>query len=532
MRVRVGRVWAVMLLGLAAACAPAGQPTATPTAAAPTCATLPARIVDAIQDYVDSFGATDAAGVPGAVSARQEDFAATTADLRAQGEALRCDPEELADAIRAELERLEGGTPVQDAIAATFRSGPLGTADPSDLGAVQLTVGSSEDLVAALAVAGTGSVIRLAAGEYPLTQPLVLLRAVTIVGAGAAETVLTSTAPDGALVIATDGDAVVRDLALVHTGPAAASVVLVAGGGYVLERLRIAGGEATGGGGGYGVVLRPAANPLRAAGTRREITEVQVTGNPAGGIVVAGEEAPTVRDVTVDGSDGCGLCFVERSAGTVSGAAVTATQVGVRVDDDAAPTIAGVTVSASEVGIALTGAGSPHITGSSVVANATGVQVTGSGHATIGTTTVSDNAQVGVRVSGSSRPGLDDLTLTGATPVGIAVVGESAPSLTGGRIATTGEVGIVWAETGGGSASGVTIAGPRLGLQLSDDAAPTVDGVTVESAAAGSLLANGRSGGTVSGLTCAPGAGSVVAFADQTTLALTAPSGCEVIDQR
>ncbi len=517
---------------LIAGCGAAGNPGAPSGAdtGPVTCATLPARIVDAVQVYVDSFGQTEATGLTGAVTARQSDFTSTAAELRAQGEDLGCDPTDLAAGVRDELRRLRGGTAVQDAIAATFRAGPLGTADPSDTGPVTLHVRTAEELVAAVAYAGSGSVVRLAAGEYRLTQPLVLLRPVTLVGGGADETVLRSTASEGAVIIATDGDATLRDLAVVHSGAASASVVMVAAGGYVLERLRVSGGAADSGTGGFGIVLRSVETPLLPAGGRRELTGVELRDNPAGGVLVAGTEDPRIRDVRVTASEGCGLCFVERSTGWVAGGEIGRTQVGIRVDDAAAPDVSGARVSESSVGIAFTGSGAPRVTDSELVANDAGIQITGDGAATITRTTVSDSGSVGVRVSGSTTASLTDLTITGGTMVGVAVIGSARPTIAGIRVASTGDVGLIWAEAGSGTARGVVVAGPRLGLQLTDTAAPTLDAVTVEGASAASLLATGASGGSVKTLACAPD--SIVALEERTTVALVDVTGCEVVDYR
>ena len=510
----------------------------TSLAPAATCAELAVRIVDAVQDYVDSFATSDASAVTGLVTAGQGDFAAVTEELRARGEELACDPEDLAAGIREELGRLVGGTPVQDAIAATFRSGPLGTSDPSDPGAVQVTVRTAEELVAALAVVGSGSTIRLLPGDFVLSAPLVALRPVTLVGAGdgtvpgEAASTITSTAAEGALVVATDGDMVVRDLHLVHSGTTAASVILVAGGGYLFERVQVSGGVTESGAGGYGIVLRPSTGPLTAAGETQVLRDVVVSGSPAGGVVVAGSQEPTMTGVTVTGTDGCGLCWVESSGGRASASTVTGTQVGVRIDDAAAPSVSDVTVSATQVGIGFTGTGAPRLTANTLTGNATGIQVTGDGAAVFSGNAVADSIDVGIRISGPARATFTDTAVSGATRVGVAVVGNAAPTITGGRVATTGEVGLIWAESARGRATGVTVAGSRLALQLSDDSAPTIERFTVESASVGSLLANGRSGGTVSGLACSPGDGAAVALAEQTTVALTGSAGCQVVDER
>lgn len=527
MRTGIATTVTVLALSLSA-CSPGSPPTPGPTTTqhGEPCTLLAVGIVDAVQEYVDSFAGATAEGIPAGVTARQGDFAAVTAELRAEAEELGCDPGALAADIREELDRLSGGSPVQDAIAAAFRAGPLGTADPSDLGAVQLTVATSEELVAALAVAGSGSVIRLAAGEFRVVEPLVMLRPVTLVGAGRGRTVITSTAAEGALVLSTDGDAVLRDLTV--AGGSGASVVLVAGGGYVLDRVGIEGAP----GGGYGIVLRPSSGPLLASGTRRELTDVEVRGTPGGGVVVAGSETPTLRGITVEDTAGCGLCWIESGAGRAEDVTITGAQVGVRVDDDAAPLVRGAGISGSQVGIAFTGRGAPRITGAAVIGGATGIQVTGDGAGSVEDTTVADASEVGVRVSDAARVVLTGVTVTGPSPVGIALVGESRPSISGVGVRTEGEVGLIWAESAAGSATGLLVSGPRLAVQLSDDASPTFEGVTVETATAGALLANGRSAGQVAGLTCSTGDGALVALAEDTTTAVTGTTGCEILDER
>lgn len=465
MRTGIATTVTVLALSLSA-CSPGSPPTPGPTTTqhGEPCTLLAVGIVDAVQEYVDSFAGATAEGIPAGVTARQGDFAAVTAELRAEAEELGCDPGALAADIREELDRLSGGSPVQDAIAAAFRAGPLGTADPSDLGAVQLTVATSEELVAALAVAG---------------------------GSGA-------------------------------------SVVLVAGGGYVLDRVGIEGAP----GGGYGIVLRPSSGPLLASGTRRELTDVEVRGTPGGGVVVAGSETPTLRGITVEDTAGCGLCWIESGAGRAEDVTITGAQVGVRVDDDAAPLVRGAGISGSQVGIAFTGRGAPRITGAAVIGGATGIQVTGDGAGSVEDTTVADASEVGVRVSDAARVVLSGVTVTGPSPVGIALVGESRPSISGVGVRTEGEVGLIWAESAAGSATGLLVSGPRLAVQLSDDASPTLEGVTVETATAGALLANGRSAGQVAGLTCSTGDGALVALAEDTTTAVTGTTGCEILDER
>lgn len=524
---------AALLAGCQAGPAPSTAPAPDGSTPAATCAELAAQIVDAVQDYVDTFAQVDAAGLPAAAGAQQGALATSTADLRSRGAELGCERDDLADLVRAELDRLVGGTPVQDALVATFRADPLGTYDPSDPAPVTITVATAEELVVVLALAGSGSTITLAAGTYAVDVPLIALRPITLRGAGTRSTVLQSTAGGGAFIASSDGDVRLQDLSVVHDGDAPASVVLVTAGGYAFERVRISGGVADADGvGGFGAVLRPERNPLTSRGTTQTLTDVTFADNAGGGLVVAGSAQPTVRGAAVSGATGCGLCWLEDGGGRVVDSTVTGMSVGLRVDDGAAPRVSGLTVDGPLVGLALTGSGATEVRDSLFTGNSTGLEIGGTGRAVIQDVEVAASVDVGVRVSSRARPLLGGLVVVGPATAGLAVVQDAAPEIQGGTVTTTGEVGAIWAERAAGTARGLTVHGARLGFQLADDAAPGLQDLSAEDTGAASLLAGGRSGGTVAHLTCATGTTGIVALVDQTTVRLSDSVGCEVVDER
>ncbi len=510
--------------------APSPAPAGTPAA---SCEELAVQVVDAVQVYVDAFTDVDAAGLPAAAGERQAALTSRTAALRDRGGELGCDRDELAALVRTELDRLTGGTPVQDALVATFRADPLGSYDPSDAGPLRVTVKEATDLVTVLAIAGTGSVITLVEGDYALDAPLVALRPLTLRGPDDGEATITSTAGGAAFVVSADGDVRLDDLSIVHDGDSPASVVLVAAGGYALNRVRVAGGVAdAGGGGGFGVVLRPGANPLTGGGTAQELTDVTVQDNDAGGIVVGGTAEPAIRGATLTGEAGCGICWVEDGGGQASRSTLTGFDVGLRVDDGAEPRIADVSVDGATTGLALTGSGAPEVRDSTFAGITTGMEVAGTGQPTLVRDQVVAAVDVGIRVAGRARPLIRDATVIGPSTVGLAVVEDAAPDVIGGTFTTAGDVGAIWAERGAGTAGGLTVRGARLGLQLGDDASPRLEDVTVEDTGAASLLANGSSLGEVVRLTCATGPNGVVVLAEGTTVRVTDSPTCELVDQR
>ena len=367
-------------LGLALAACTAGpaQEPATPTTPgasvrATPCGAIAEDIVDAIQRYVDSFATVAAGNLEGASTIGAEQLQTAADRLRRQAEVQGCSSAELTGPVRAELGRLHGGTAVQDAVADTFKADPLGTMDPSDAGAGEFEVNTADELVAAVSQAGSDSVIRLAAGSYDLAAPLIVHRPLTLTGAGPDGTTITSSAASATLLSVIDGDIQLRDLAVEHSGGLGAHVLMVTQGGYDLQRVRISGARVADGTGGFGIVLRPTRATLDSRPTSQRLTEVTLVDNSAGSLVVAGQQAPTIQTLSVTGTDGCGLCYVEDAAGKASDVTISNAAIGVRVDQQAAPALTNLDSTDAQVGLGLTGSGAVKVTDARMSGGAIGV---------------------------------------------------------------------------------------------------------------------------------------------------------------
>lgn len=500
-----------MLALLATACQGAGDSTAADTTpssppttgtTAPTspatidvgevadCPGLAVALVDALQQYVDSFAGVAAEGVPQVAEATGADLQAVTTDLRDRAEELGCDAATMGPLVRDELDRLEAGSPVQEAVVQTLRSDPLGTLDPSDPDPVTMTVSTAEQLVNVLTTVGSGSTIQLDPGTYELDRSLVPLRPVTIEGAGPEDTVLRSTSPGAAVVLATDGEVHLGGLTVEHVGEQPASVIVVHSGGYRLEDLAVRGGTADDdGAGGFGVLLRPAATLLTgpAPADGRTVRDVRLEDNEAGGILIAGPQEPSLSEITVSGSGGCGICWIGRAAGTLTTATITGQQTGVRVEESAHPTVVGVTIEDTGVGVALVGSGTPRVR---------------------------------------------DITVSGTGEAGIVVGEQARPELRGGDLAVDGEVGLMWLGEAAGSADDLTIRTSRIGVQVDEDATPTLRDLAIEQVGDLAVVATGSSGGTLDGCRCDGTDTGVIALIEDTSLTVTGEDACEVVDDR
>ncbi|HZK06226.1 MAG TPA: hypothetical protein VFC82_10355 [Actinomycetaceae bacterium] len=521
---------AIILSMMLVACS--GTPAADRSPSAPDasvratpCGAIAEEIVDAIQLYVDSFAGIAAGDLERASTIGVERLQIEADRLRSKAGVEDCSQAELTDLVRAELARLRGGTAVQDAVAETFRADPLGTVDPSDAGADELTVTTADELVDAVNQAGSNSVITMSAGRYELESPLIVLRPLTLAGAGVDDTTITSGAAGATLVSVVDGDVQLHDLTVEHTGELGAHVVMVAQGGYDLQHVHISGARVADDTGGFGIVLQPNRAPLDSQPTSQRLADVTLADNSAGGLVVAGHQTPTIQSLTVTGTDGCALCYVEDAAGAASDVTVIDAGIGVRVDQRAAPTLTGLDSTDAQVGLGLTGSGAVKITDARLTGGAIGVQATGSGTLDLVRARISDPSELGVRLSGTTTTTLDDIAVSAAVPVAIAVVGQAGARISGGSISTSGDAGVVWDEQATGSVAGLRLSGQRLGIQLAGAAQVDLTDVTTQGAQA-ALVAAGTTSGTVSRLVCGEVA---VVLGEQTSVRVVDSPSCPVI---
>lgn len=494
-----------------------------------SCAQLPEAIAGAVQTYVDAFANVDAADLPQAPSAALAVLREATTELRARGDELGCDTEKLTGQIRAELALLTGGTPVQDAVLATFLADPLGTVDPSDPAPVQVEVTTTDELLTAVALAGSGSTIRLAAGTYELTQPLVVLRPVTIVGAGPTRTQLRSSAAEVGVLLDSDGDVSLRGLTVEHRGAQPASGVLVTGGGFELSDLVVTGARSTAdGAGGFGVILRSTPSALRSTGSTASVTDVSVSDNQGGGVFVGAGTAPTMSELTIDSSGGCGLCFVEDSGGTVDDAVIRDAGVGVRTDDRAAPVLSDVTVRRSRAAVAATGDSAPVLRGSLLTAHETGVEVIGRARPEIIDVNLRRSTEVGIRAADDVEPTLRQVSLDGNAPAGLAVVDDARVDARDLTVSTRGEASIVVSGSATLSAAELAVSRARIGLQADRSAVLQVDSATATGTDAAVLLAGAARGSLR--VACVDDA--VVILTDVAAVDVSTDTSCPVVDRR
>lgn len=220
-------------------------------------------------------------------------------------------------------------------------------------GPVTRQVTPSDTLAQVLAEVPAGSTLQLAPGTYSLDTTLVLLRGVALTGAGRDRTVITSTAPQSAVLVLTEGGVSLQDVSLRRTGAAAGSVIL--GGpsaSITLTRVRLSGGKADApGDGGTGVLM--SATPAEASdrGTTLEVTDSDFVDNDAAGIALTGAHRVSVVTSTFRRNRQCGVCFLDGSGGSVRDSTFSRNATGVAVASRAQTVLRSNRISGGQVGV-------------------------------------------------------------------------------------------------------------------------------------------------------------------------------------
>lgn len=326
-------------------------------------------LVSTTQRYVDSFTAPggDDPGVGGTLS--DDEYSAAVEDVRSFASSNGCRPREFEEQVEQGLEQVTATSALGRAVLLQLRADPAGRARTA-------AAAPGDDLAAVLAGLPVGSTLELAAGTYELQDPLLLLRGVTLRGASRDTTVLTSASGEGVLLVLTGAPTAVEGVELRRTGEEPGAVVLAGPSSRLtLTGVRVTGARAEDdGSGGAGVLLAPSDQPLADEGLQRATTlrlvGSELLGNESAGVVVAAGHRAEVDGTLVSAAGQCGICFLDRSDGVVSGSTLTDNAVGLLAAGTARPALTGNTVRGGEVGVQLGERAEPVLTGNEVTSSA------------------------------------------------------------------------------------------------------------------------------------------------------------------
>ncbi len=328
--------------------------------------------------------------------------AVTTArDLMTQQKCLQTT---FSDELKSGLETIQATGAIAKAVLGRISATLLGQAGQAD---ETKAVWPTQDLAQAIDRAGAGATIELQAGTYRVSDSLVLLDGVTIKGVGRGKTILRSTAPDAAVVVATASTVEFDGLSLMLDSTVPASGILTGPDAQVvLSGVRISGAVSASGQGGAGVQMSAASNQPPSTRTTLQVTGSQFDHNAWAGIALSGGHRVSIETSSFSNNQQCGICFLDSSSGSVEKSTFTDNAVGVGITGSARPTLLSSTITGGSVGVQVAGAAAPILEK---------VTISGAGRA-------------GAIFSGTSSGGLTQVTCTN-NAYDIAIASTAAPSI-------------------------------------------------------------------------------------------------------
>jgi parallel beta-helix repeat protein len=379
---RAGRLTAVLAAALIITGCTSGQnPSArtTPTVDREAqCRDVAQSVLDATQRYVDGFSlataATTAGGKttpprpgPTATPMSEADFSKALAGVRDRLVALDCDVAEFRERLAAGMPSLKAEGPIARAVLTQLQVSLTGRLPDHP---VSRDVKPGDDLVNVLAEVPEGSTLVFRAGTYRLAETVVLLRGVTIRGAGPDRTTLTSATADAAVLVMTDQRVTLDAVTLRHSGTSAASVVVTGPtADLAVHSARVAGGRSDAKGqGGAGILLSAPATEQLTVTKQATMTakDSEFIDNQTAGIAVGGTHRADISHSTFARNGQCAVCYLGSSDGTVRDSQFNDNAVGIVASSSARPSVVDNTFTSGEVGVQVSGQAAPIVTGNSI----------------------------------------------------------------------------------------------------------------------------------------------------------------------
>lgn len=390
----------------------AATPTASPTAGEALCDAVARDVLATTQRYVDGFaidqpqpsGAPSTPATPkptaSAAALTPADYSAALADARRRLTAGHCNEGGFRQALAVGLPGLRPRGAIATAVLAQLRVSLTGQLPPQP---VTRRVTPSDDLTEALAALPDRSTLDLAAGTYHLSSSLVLLRPITLRGAGETKTTLTSTAADAAVLLMTDQPVTLEQMTLRRTGSATGSVVVTGPSAQLaMHTVHASGARAeANGSGGVGVLLTAGAPGAASSAVTFTATDSTFSDNQAAGVAIGGTHRAAITGSRFEHNGTCGVCFLGSSTGSVTHSMFAANAVGLASGSASRPLLR-----------------DNHITG----------------------------GDVGIQAAGTSQPTISDNVVTGTTRAAMVFIEDSAGTVDGNNCSGS-RVGIAVART-------------------------------------------------------------------------------------
>jgi parallel beta-helix repeat protein len=341
------------------------------------CAQVARDMLSLTQRYVDTFNVDQtkvttspsptpsmpASRAPAGITPQQYTDGVSAARQRLA--ASHCDQTKFHDALAAGLPGVKSQGAIATAVLAQLRASLTNTLASSP---VTRRVTPHDDLPEVLAQIPDGSTVQLSPGTFRLTDSLVLLRPVTLRGAGRNASVITSAAPDATVLVMTGGAVSLDSLSVRRVGSTPGSGVVTGPTAQLsLRAVAVTGARAgSDGSGGVGVLLTSSGGGTTSKSVTLRAVDSQFSDNAAAGVAAGGTHRTAISSSRFERNGQCGICFLGAAGGDISDSTFVRNSVAIVVGSNATPTVRGNHVTGGQVGIQASGSAQPIISDNTI----------------------------------------------------------------------------------------------------------------------------------------------------------------------
>jgi hypothetical protein len=378
-------------------------PSVTETVPEQDCSGLVTAISGAVSDYVAVYALDPSAQAEASGEQAGQRLQQTLQNTYQQLSSAQCDQRAFLADLKADLAAVPADGVIAQAVLSRLSANITGEIST----AKTIRVTPKADLHQVVAQAAPGAVLELQKGSYALSQPLVLLDGVVLRGEGAKRTVISSTAPDAALLVLAGDVVTLEQLSIIRDAGVPGSGVIASAASLLrLSAVNISGARAAADTSGGAGVDMSSSETLENVGTTLEITDSTFSSNSYAGVSVGGTHQVSIVGSSFSKNSQCGICFLGAASGSVEKSKFNSNGIGIAAVGDSDPLLTATTFTAGDVGI----------------------QIGDRSRATVDAVTISKAKKAAIIVAGTATPIIRKAKCS-QVAYGIVLSSEALPSL-------------------------------------------------------------------------------------------------------
>ena len=310
-----------------------------------------------------------------------------------------------------------------------------------------------------ISTAAEGSLIKLANGEYPINETIILTKSIRLIGEGIYKTIITGSGLELLLESTCENNIEMKGISFITKGEKPTTAVEISGGELRITNCSFSGGKSAGDGiSGMGLLVR--------GNAKVSITESQFLENQESGLWIGGNVQGNVKDSKFEKND-CGLAVTENASIETSNNVFTENHVGFAFDKTASGVMKDNKIVKNRGGVLVKGNSTPKILNNKFSENDIGIGLAENCDVHIEENEITDG-EWSIKVMNSAKAVIVNNQLQEAL-TGIGCLDQSNTKITNNNLLRNKSLGIIVRNESITRIEANTISDNEYGIELNHD---------------------------------------------------------------